>query len=493
MSRCRGLEPRVADEIAKGRRLTTVRRRILAPAIAFAALSAAAPTAHAVQPLTTGFTDPAFSMTDGGARTARYDDARRLGASIVQIDLSWVATVSYQPPAGDLSDPANPAYDWSTDDAAVRDAADRGLTPMFQVLAAPVWASGPNRPANVDPAWWRPNPDAFAMFARAAARRYSGSFPDPVRPGRALPRVRRWAAWNEPNIEPKLAPQWDGSAPVSPAIYRSLVNALYQGVKSVSGANIVVAGGLSPYGNPPGGEAMRPALFTREFLCLGPNLRPNGCSNPPHFDVFSHHPYDIGGPAVHAADPDDVATPDMPRLTRILRAAERAGTALPRSHKRLWVTEFSYDSSPPSPRGIPLQQHALWAEYSLYLLWRAGVDAILWFQVRDLPDIGGNLQGALEFSDGSPKPAAQTFRFPFVAERVNKKKIRVWGKTPDRGRVIIQRLAGHRWKTLAVVRPSSNRVFYTVIRLGGRATLRARSKGGALSTAWPARVNLLTT
>ena len=186
----------------------------------------------------------------------------------------------------------------------------------------------------------------------------------------------------------------------------------------------------------------------------------------------------------------------MPRLTRILRAAERAGTALPRRRKRVWVTEFSYVSNPPDPGGIPIQQHALWAEYSLYLLWRAGVDTILWFQVRDQlpnPSYGGNLQGALEFNDGRPKPAAQTFQFPFVAERVNKKKIRVWRKTPDRGRVAIERLAGGRWKTLAIVRPSSNRVFYTVIRFSGRASLRARSKGGALSMDWPASVNLLTT
>jgi hypothetical protein len=469
--------------------LTTVRRRILVPAIVFAALLAGAPSAHAIQPLTTGITDSSFGAKDPGVRTVRFDDAKRLGASIVQIDLSWIGVVGDRAPAGDLADPANPTYDWSAVDAAVRDAAGRGLTPMFNVVRAPTWAEGPGRPANVEVGYWRPNPAAFVLFAQAAARRYSGSF-------QGLPRVRRWGVWNEPNIVAQFAPQWDGVTPVSPATYRSLVNALYQGVKSVSGANIVVAGGLSPYGNPPGGDAMRPALFAREFFCLGANLRPKGCSDPPHFDVFSHHPYDVGGPLLHAQDPDDVATPDMSRLTRIVRAAERAGTALPRHRKRIWVTEFSYDSNPPDPAGIPIQQHALWAEYSLYLLWRAGVDTILWFQVRDQlpsPNYGGNLQGALEFNDGQPKPAAQAFRFPFVSERASKKKIRVWGKAPDRGRVIIERLVGSRWRRLAVLRPGSNRVFYALIRFSGRATLRARSKGGAVSMAWPARVNLLTT
>jgi hypothetical protein len=85
------------------------------------------------------------------------------------------------------------------------------------------------------------------------------------------------------------------------------------------------------------------------------------------------------------------------------------------------------------------------------------------------------------------------FRFPFISERINKKKIRVWGKTPDGGRVTVQRRAGSGWQTLATVRPGSNRVFYTVIKYAGRADLRAVSRGGAVSIEWPARVNLSTT
>src|SRR2546429_2529381 len=139
-----------------------------------------------------GFTDTAFGTRDAGVRTGRLDEAKGLGASIVQVDLGWLGVTENRAPTGDLSDPANPTYDWSTIDAAVRDAAARGLTPMFNVVAAPPWAEGPDRPANVAAGYWRPNPNAFATFTRAAARRYSGSFPDPARPGQALPPVRRW-------------------------------------------------------------------------------------------------------------------------------------------------------------------------------------------------------------------------------------------------------------------------------------------------------------
>ena len=47
-----------------------------------------------------------------------------------------------------------------------------------------------------------------AHFAAAVARRYDGSFPDPERPGAALPAVRMYTTWNEPNNPTFLRPQW---------------------------------------------------------------------------------------------------------------------------------------------------------------------------------------------------------------------------------------------------------------------------------------------
>src|SRR5436305_12414610 len=70
---------------SKARRLTAVRRRILLPAIVFAALLAGPSAAHALQPLTTGFTDSHFGTRGVGLRSALYDDAKRLGASRAQV------------------------------------------------------------------------------------------------------------------------------------------------------------------------------------------------------------------------------------------------------------------------------------------------------------------------------------------------------------------------------------------------------------------------
>ena len=48
--------------------------------------------------------------------------------------------------------------------------------------------------------------DRLREFAYAAATRYSGTY---VRAdGVVLPRVRYWTAWNEPNLQIGLIPQW---------------------------------------------------------------------------------------------------------------------------------------------------------------------------------------------------------------------------------------------------------------------------------------------
>ncbi len=54
-----------------------------------------------------------------------------------------------------------------------------------------------------------PDPAMFADFAEAAAKRYSGDLP-------ALPRVRFWQAWNEPNLFLFFMPQFKNGKKVSP-------------------------------------------------------------------------------------------------------------------------------------------------------------------------------------------------------------------------------------------------------------------------------------
>jgi len=473
-----------------------VRLRTLVIAAVLLVSGANAARARA-QGLTLGFSaDPALTGTAPAADATWIPRAVAEGAGIVRVNVIWsrvaprVRLASFDP-----ADPSSPGYDWTAVDAAVRDISSRGLRVLLNIWGAPSWAQGQGAPAGVTRGTWRPDAAQLARFASAAAVRYDGGFPDPSAPGAFLPRVRYWQPWNEPNLSYYLTPQWTrtggGWAPASPGIYRGLLNAFYGAVKRVSSSNFVVTAGTAPYGDPPGGQRMQPVAFDRSLFCLRDDARltPVSCPDPPHLDALSHHPYGIGGPLWHALNADDVAVPDIYKLAAILHAAERAGHVRPAGPKRLWVTEISWDTSPPDPRGIPLAAQARWLEQSLYVLWRQGVDTVLWLQIVDAPPIpsyGATYQAGLYYLGGAAKPAAVAFRFPFVTRRMGSGRIEAWGRAPRGGRITIQQRRGGRWVAVRRLAVRADQVFDVVLSIRGRATLRAQADP-VTSLAWTQR------
>jgi hypothetical protein len=458
---------------------------------------AIAPAARAATGLTTGFAlDPALTDGSATANDVWIPRAAAEGAGMVRVNILWSKVAPIDRPAGFVAgDPASPGYDWSQTDAAVRELSAHGVTVLLTILGVPSWAEGPDRPASAPAATWRPAPSQFAAFATAAARRYDGRFPDPEHPGGSLPRVRYWQAWNEPNLDTYLTPQWirvgGHWAPASPVIYRGLLNAFYGAVKGVSPSNFVVTAGTAPYGDAPGGERMPPVAFDRTLFCLRgtSRLRPTPCPNPPHLDALSHHPYGVGGPLWHAENADDAAVPDVYKLARVLDAAERTHHVLPRGPKRLWVTEISWDSDPPDPHGVPVQAQARWYEQAMYVLWRQGVDTILWLQIVDsppIPNYESTYHGGIYYLDGRPKPSAAAFRFPFVTRRLNRAHVQVWGRAPVGGTMMIEERRGARWKVLKRLPVRSRRVFVLTLATAGEAVLEARV-GGQASLPWTQR------
>ncbi len=129
---------------------------------------------------------------------------------------------------------------------------------------------------------------------------------------------------------------------------------------------------------------MRPVEFERELLCVTQQLtRQPGCSGPTSFDAIDSHPYGIGGPNWHAYWADDVSIPDVHKLVSVLHAAERLGTSMPHGPKGNWVTETSWDTDPPDPHGVPINEQARWLEQALFNLWKQGVSTVLWWQIVD--------------------------------------------------------------------------------------------------------------
>jgi hypothetical protein len=465
----------------KGRVAATV---VAAFALVFAAASGPAGAAGATRPLTTGLS----GIYDPGT----FQRVKETGARFVRVSIDWSDVApSSLPTSWDPRNPADPNYDWHSGDRAIPEAVAAGLTPVVLIESAPSWAQRCQAPANVQLVpFCDPDPVALEAFAAAAARRYSGTFG-------GLPRVRYWQGMNEPNLSLFFYPQFSGGGAVSPALFRRLINAFYAGVKSVDRSNLVVAAGLGPIAVPK--WTIGPMSFTRQLLCMRSNARPRkgSCGGGVRFDIFAIHSYTTGGPT-HTGGVNDVQLGDLPKLRRLLAAADRAGRIKGAFRRTpLWVTEFSWDSNPPDPGGLPMKIESRWIAEALHGAWRDGVSAFFWFSLRDLPRRAGapfseTAESGLYFrgptvAQDQPKEVLYAFRFPFVAyaHRRGRPALDFWGRTPNSkgGRVAIQAWRGGKWRRIAIVRADRVGIFRGRIRSGygrrGKGEVRAVYRGEA--------------
>lgn len=479
-------------------------RALVAASAAFATAALVLPaTAGArVHGLKLGFTDTAsFQIADPSDRAIAYQHAKAAGASLLRVTTDWDKLAPTAPP--NIATSANPnwsGYNWAFTDAAVRETVAAGFTPLFITTEAPTWAEGPGRPSlsQAPLGSWRPNDAAFQALATALAKRYSGKTPDPLNPGTNLPRVRYWQGWNEPNLSLYLSPQWtrkNGKLTLtSPDVYRGMLNAWYKGIKSVSSSNVVITAGTSPFGDPPGGDRVPPALFVRSLFCLRGRdaLKKYRCPDSPvHFDILAHHPYPIGPPRRHAPNPDDVVVPDWNRLKRPLQVALKDRTVAPHKPKQMWATEISWDSSPPDPTGVPARLEATYMEGAFSTMWSQGVSAVVWYLMRDEapdPSFSTTLQSGIYFrgdtiAQDTPKPSFTAFSFPFTAY-IHKGKTQLWGLAPSPGPVTVERQAANgTWSTLTRLTARSDRLFLGSAKLRAGTNLRA-VQGAKTSLSW---------
>jgi hypothetical protein len=449
----------------------------LACALGALALSGVGAAATPDRPLRTAiYVDPAYPLWSGASASTAFDRITRTGATVVRITLYWWQVAPETRPAQwDPTDPGDPNYDWKAIDAQVRNVVQRGLQPFLTIMAAPRWAQGakPEPPPNS----YLPDPREFGKFAKAAARRYSGNF-------RGLPRVSSWQAWNEPNISLYFVPQLEKGKPISPAWYRRMLNEFAAAVRSVNSGNLVVAAGLAPFRDITPSVRQQdqdwgPLSFMRELLCVSKSLRPT-CNDSVSFDVWATHPYTSGGPQHHAVLPNDVSLGDLPEMRRTLDAAIEAGHVNSHGKVQFWVTEFSWDSKPPDPKGVPMWLLSRWIAESFYRMWKNGVSLVTWLMLRDEPLTNSYLQSGLYFRGATlnvyrPKSALQAFRFPFVA-LPSGGRVLVWGRTPSgrSGRVLVEQSFKGGWKQLGIVPTSRYGIFQGRFKTGRAGSARAR-------------------
>jgi hypothetical protein len=459
-----------------------------------------ATSAQGARNLETGFADTSYVTSSGDAQSQLFQTSVAEGAGIARFNVIW-ADVAPNKPANP-KDPGDPAYSFGALDGAVRAANAQGLDVLLTIYRAPSWAEGPDRPpVNFEVApegTWKPDPKALADLGTALATRYSGSYV-PASGGGPLPQVRYYESWNEENFWAYVSPQYEGKyKEVGVEQYRAMLNAFYDAVKAVSSRNKILVGGLGPYGDPPPTQSgvtrqrTRPLDFLRRLFCLSPKLNPLSCPDPAKFDILGTHPINTsGGPTQSALNPNDVSSADLPHVAKVLHAAERLDTLATRGHHPMWATEFWWESYPDG--GVPakpgLVKHGKWIEQALYLFWTAGARVAINLQLIDDvygPDNPGSLQTGVFLSDGTPKPAATSFRFPFVLDRQSKKKVFVWGKSPEKGKLKIQQKHGGRWHKVKRLKVKDNKVFTTRLHVRGKGKYRARV-GDQTSLVWTLR------
>jgi Glycosyl hydrolase catalytic core len=361
----------------------------------------AAPSAQPSRGLIVGIYDEGSSLGNATWAFNQYDS---LGVEAVRVNLYWGGpggVASRRRPANAVN-PADPAYDWTGYDAFVKNAAEKRIKVVFSIVWTPTWAIAPRekKKKNRAPARMKD----LQNFAFAAAKRYSGSFrPEPDGP--ALPPVRFWLAWNEPNNPVFLFPQFRYARgrhfPVSPGVYAKMCNAIWSGVHLTGLRGEKVACGVTaPRGNNSGAQP-RSSLSPIPFLR---GMRKAGA----RFDAYAHHPYyghrsesprtrpPLRGTAVTLGNIDVL----IKELTRLY------------GRKRVWLTEYGYQTNPPDRAfGVSFVRQAQYLTQA-FAIARAHprIDMMVWFLVKDERRIGNGWQSGLYTASGRRKPSWQAFR-----------------------------------------------------------------------------------
>ena len=367
----------------------------LAAGLAFA-LALASPAASSSK-LQVGIYDEAQTLF--GNPDTTFPLLQRLGVQTLRVNLYWHRVAPFEPP-----EPANPAslpYDWDVYDRTTLYAQQYGVRLVFSIFGTPDWANG-GTGSNYAPS----RMTALRAFALAAARRYSGHYPR--EDGVVLPKVDQWIAWNEPNQPTFLMPQWvqgpDGKyVPQSARTYAKMCNSIVSGVhaagREAKVRETVACGVTSPRGNNIGGgsrPSVSPLVFLREMAKAGAK-----------FDVYAHHPYAGSHLETPTTRPPARTTVSLGNIDDLFAELNR----LYGRKMRVWITEYGYQTSPPDTLfGVTWKQQAAYLTEA-YAIARAHprIDMMLWFLLRDEPDVAG-WQSGLFTAEGKQKPAFAAFQ-----------------------------------------------------------------------------------
>jgi hypothetical protein len=440
-------------------------QRLLTAALAVALLLPAA--AQASSSMETGIADDAALLNEPSDAKAASAVAAwaALGIDDVRIFVQWQAIAPANsevkaPDGFDSADPNSPGYDWSKVDRAVNLVSAAGMRPLLVVTGpGPLWASQVPARHSVR---YKPRPDLFAQFARAAALRYAQA-------------VDRWVIWNEPNLPLWLQPQntckGRRCTPYAPHLYRRLVRAAYPAIKTVDPTSTVLFGALAPNGENATKQnaRTRPLAFIRSMGCVKATLqrdRSGPCSGfkPLTGDGLAYHPHATKlAPNEQQAILDNASIGDLGRLERTLDGTQRAGgLKKPGGGKfSLYFTEWGYQTRPPDrTRGVSLAKQSRYLQQGTYIGYKdPRVKLLTQYEWRDervrrsASDAYSGWQSGLRTFADNAKPSLKSFANPFVVDqKPGSRSARLWGQVRPgvTHRITVQRRkpGAKRWTTV---------------------------------------------
>jgi hypothetical protein len=381
-----------------------------------------------------GIQDDAYLSADIPLET-RLDTLDELGAHLVRYMVNWreIAPTKPRHPAN----PGDPAYQWASTDAALGALHAHGVDVLATLYRTPAWANG-GRSSNGVPT----GKYSLPAFAVAVAKRY--------------PWLRLWEVWNEPNLRSFLRPN-------SPRLYvQRLLNPTYDALHALRPSIRVAGGATSPRSTSTG---LSPVTFMRGMRAAHARL-----------DAYSHHPYAVTAGETpfgfaHGVCRYCTGVLTLANLPVLVREVRRDF-----GPKRIWLTEYGYETSPPDPFGVSWARQAEYtAEAALRVETMPSVDMLIQFMVRDEARLNG-WQSGLVSSFGVVKPAFNSFMLPIAQAARRGSRTSIWGQVrPGSGprRYQLQRLASEVWSPVGRPALTDEGGSYTrVVRAGKGARFR---------------------
>lgn len=403
-------------------------RRLVLIAIVLTALSGQ--QAHATPGVKYGIQDDNFILNGPGKLGQRLDTIDRLGVDVVRFTLEWSKI-----------ERAQGRFNWGRSDQVLRGLQTRGIQPVVTLVGTPGWANGGRAPRFAPP-----RGTEFAAFAGEAARRY--------------PFVRYWLIWNEPNMRRWLEPTVPGT------YVRRLLNPAYKAIHAANRRALVGGGVTGPRGNVGG---VSPLDWLRGMRKAGARL-----------DAYAHHPHP-GSPfesptegGCFGAECKTITLANLRLLVQAVRGAWGGG-------KRIWLTEWGYQTNPPDKFfGVPPRLQAQYIGEAARLVYRTRqVDMLIQFLYQDEPQTDRFQSGLLTWR-GRPKPGLHAFSFP-LASTAPDGVAHLWGqirpragRQPYRLQLVLNKGKTKKW--LTPVRQTDRRgTFQVSVRLPLGAVVRVWS------------------